>query len=217
MSPMQKITRKNHRPFLEKWKTDASVLEIGAGNAVGGHSYKELFPNGHTFDINPKRSPDTVGDAHNMPFDDKSFDYVLCTEVLEHLHTPQQAILEMKRVLKSGGKLILTTRFAFPIHDAPNDYYRYTEYGLRHLFRDWRIEELVSETKTMSTIGALLQRIGFQTDVKGGKFTKSIIYSSAWLFDNLNWVIKKEYGDIKKETTIQQIITTGYYMVAIKE
>ena len=73
------------------------------------------------------------------------------------------AIAEMKRVLKPGGKLLLTTRFVFPLHDVPNDYFRFTKYGLQHLLKDgWEIIELEDETSTKDTIAALLQRIGFR-------------------------------------------------------
>jgi len=212
---MQKITRKHLRPFLEKYATDVVVLEIGGGRVHGNHSYEDLFPNRHTFDLDSKRMPDTVGDAHNLPFEDNSFKFILCTEVLEHLHTPHQAISEMKRVLQPGGTLILTTRFVYPIHDAPHDYFRFTKYGLEHLFSAWKITELIPECSTLSSVGALLQRVGFQTDVRGGKFTKAIIYFLAYLFDKLQWIVIKEYGDIKKSEVNKDIITTGYYM-AIK-
>ncbi len=214
---MKKITRKHLRPFLEKYATDKVVLEIGGGRVSTNHSYEDLFPNRHTYDLDPKRLPDTVGDAHDLQFGNDSFDCVLCTEVLEHLHTPQKAIDEMKRVLRPGGTLILTTRFVFPIHDAPHDYFRYTKYGLQHLFRDWEMIELIPETKTMSAIGALIQRVGFQSDVKGGKLSKAMLYGLAWIFDHLNSLVKSEYGDIKKESLETDIITTGYYMVAKKK
>lgn len=210
---MQKITRKHLRPFLERYATTEIVLEIGGGRVTSNHSYEDLYPNRHTFDIDPERKPDTVGDAHKLPFGDASFNYILCTEVLEHLHTPQQAIGEMYRVLKPGGSLILTTRFVFPIHDAPHDYYRYTKYGLEHLFKEWSIEELIPETETFSGVGALIQRIGFQTSLKGGKFTKLLIYGLAFILDNLNWLIKEEFGDIGKKRKEETIITTGYYAV----
>jgi SAM-dependent methyltransferase len=199
------------------YATSAQVLEIGGGRVKSNHSYEDLFPNRHTYDIDPKRQPDTVGDAHALPFSDGSFEFILCTEVLEHLHTPQKAIDEMCRVLKSGGTLIITTRFVFPIHDAPHDYYRYTEYGLRHLFRDWKIIELKAETESFSAIGALMQRLGFQSDLKGGKFTKMLLYFFAFIFERLNWVIQKEYGDITKKSRAQNIFTTGYYLVCSKE
>ncbi len=213
---MKKITRKHLRPFLENYATNQVVLEIGGGRVSTNHSYQDLFPNRHTYDLDPNRQPDTVGDAHTLTFKDNSFEFILCTEVLEHLHTPQKAIDEMKRVLKPGGTLILTTRFVFPIHDAPYDYYRYTEFGLKHILRDWKIIELRAETESFSAIGALIQRLGFQTDVKGGRFTKILMYAIAWIFDGLNFLIKKEYGDIQKKTITTNNFTTGYYVAAIK-
>lgn len=211
---MKKITRKHLRPFLGKYSTSEKVLEIGGGRVEGNHSYGDIFPNRHTFDIDPQRKPDTVGDAHKLPFDDNSFSFILCTEVFEHLHSPWIVVEEMQRVLKPGGKLILTTRFVYPIHDAPHDYYRYTKYGLQRLFQEWNIIELTPETKTFSTIAALLQRIIFQSDLKGGKLTKAAVYMFTLLFDRLNVLIKSEYGDIKKTSTEEQILTTGYYLAA---
>ncbi|MEK7639428.1 MAG: class I SAM-dependent methyltransferase [Patescibacteria group bacterium] len=213
---MQKITRKNLRPFLEKHATKDIILDIGGGHAENNHSYGDIFPNRHTLDIDPLRKPDTVGDVHQLPFGDGSFDHILCTEVLEHLHTPQRAIDEMHRVLRENGRLILTTRFVFPIHDAPNDFYRYTKYGLRHLLRAWDIEELVPETNTIVTIAALLQRISFQTTMRGGKFTKGVLYLITWCIGHLPTLIKKEFGDIRRKTNETDILTTGYYVVATK-
>jgi hypothetical protein len=39
----------------------------------------------------------------------------------------------MNRVLAKGGQLVLSTPLFWPVHEAPYDYYRFTEYGLRHL------------------------------------------------------------------------------------
>ena len=213
---MKKITRKHLRPYLSKYSTKKKVLDIGGGRVDTNHSYEDLFPNRHTFDIDPKREPDTVGDAHSLPFENESFEFILCTEVLEHLHSPHVAISEMNRVLKKGGEIVLTTRFVYPIHDAPHDYYRFTEFGLRKLFEKWDVIEIFPETETFSTVGALLQRIGFQTDLKGGKLAKAFIYLFAILFDKINFLIKNEYGDIKKESRVNNIMTTGYYLYAKK-
>jgi SAM-dependent methyltransferase len=211
---MKKITRKNLEKFLKEYSTNELILDIGAGRVETNHSYIQFFPNRHTIDIDAARMPDTVGDIHALPFNDCSFSFILCTEVLEHCHTPQKAIDEMYRVLKPGGKLVLTTRFVYPIHDAPHDYFRYTKYGLRHLFKNWNIEVIKPETETFSALGALFQRIGFQTNMRGGKFTKFLLYLAAWLFDNLNWLLKEEYGNIQKSKSEETIISTGYYLVA---
>ncbi len=214
---MKKITRRYLRKFLEEHATKSEVLEIGGGRVNTNHSYEDIFPNRHTFDIDPKRNPDTIGDAHDLPFNDCSFENILCTEVLEHLHSPWVAITEMHRVLKPGGRLILTTRFVYPIHDAPHDYFRFTEYGLKSLFKEWDIEVLTTETKTFSSLAALFQRVIFQTDVVGGKITKGFLYLVALLLERLDWLLKVEYGDIGKTSKVTNIITTGYYMVAKKK
>lgn len=208
----RKITRKSLEKFLARHASDEKVLDIGSG----GSSYGKYFPNRLTIDIDPERKPEVVGDAHELPFEDASFSLVLCTEVLEHLVDPPKAISEMRRVLKPGGKLILTTRFMYPLHDIPHDYFRYTRYGLEHLFREWRDVTIQGEVGTMSTIGVLLQRIILQTDVRGGKFTKALLMLLALLFTKLEWLLRAEYGDIRRETKTFNIFSSGYYLTAQK-
>ena len=58
------------------------------------------------------------GDAHNLPLESEEFDYVICTEAFHHYHSQNQAIAEMKRVLKNKGKIIIVdiNFFWLPIH-----------------------------------------------------------------------------------------------------
>jgi SAM-dependent methyltransferase len=77
---------------------------------------------------------DIIGNAYDTNLEDAICDTVLCTEVLEHLEEPQVAVKEMNRILKPGGFVILTVPFFWPIHEAPRDFYRYSEHGLRYLF-----------------------------------------------------------------------------------
>ena len=58
------------------------------------------------------RKIDLVSDITSIPSPDKSFDTILCSEVLEHIPEPTHALDEFERLLKSGGKLILTAPFA---------------------------------------------------------------------------------------------------------
>lgn len=209
------MTRERLDPFIAAHASSARTLDIGCANSP----YSVLFPNRVGFDVSPGRGVDVVGDAHDLPFQDGEFEQILCTEVLEHLHTPQKAIDEMRRVLTKGGVLILTTRFLFPLHDTPGDYFRYTMYGLRHLLREWEIVTLEEESNTMGTFAVLLQRIAFQCDVRGGKFTKAILLLLARGARAFQWLLKKEYGMRNKQNTreVTSIMTSGYYLVARKK
>lgn len=75
--------------------------------------------------------PHVFGDAHCLPFADGTFDTVLMLDVLEHLSDPGTALGEAARVLKSDGKIVLVVPFAYPLHDEPHDYQRYTRHGLK--------------------------------------------------------------------------------------
>jgi SAM-dependent methyltransferase len=50
-----------------------------------------------------------VGSVMDLPFEDASFDYVVCTEVIEHTTRPSRAVAELARVLRLGGTLVLST------------------------------------------------------------------------------------------------------------
>lgn len=208
---MKKITRHKLNKFLEKYKSDKLTLDLGCKDSP----YKELFPNRIGLDVEPGAGVDVVGDAHSLPFEDNKFETIVCTEVLEHLHSPLMAIKEMKRVLKPDGLLILTTRFIFPLHDAPNDYYRFTKYGLKYLFKDWEIVELREETDSVTGIGILFERLLLQTDSRHRVF-KTVWLFLRWVLPKLRYFVKNEYEDINRKNKENNIITSGYYLVCKK-
>ncbi|MCL2744571.1 MAG: class I SAM-dependent methyltransferase [Planctomycetaceae bacterium] len=77
-------------------------------------------------------------DILNLPYEDNTFDYVVCGMVLEHVEGDvRQAISKCKRVLKPGGIVYHTTNFAYPVHGAPYDFWRFTTHGLKLLHKDW--------------------------------------------------------------------------------
>jgi SAM-dependent methyltransferase len=87
---------------------------------------------------------DIVSDAYDIPLSDSSIDCILCTEVLEHLEEPGDALKSANRVLRPGGVALYTVPFSWPIHEAPRDFYRYSEFGLKYLFEKagFRIVEI---------------------------------------------------------------------------
>jgi len=49
-------------------------------------------------------------DIFSLPFEDKTFDIVICSQVLTHLHNYKKPLIEMKRVLKDDGIIIIDVR-----------------------------------------------------------------------------------------------------------
>ncbi len=211
----RKITRPRLGAFLARYASNGKTLDIGCGNDC----YTKYFPNKTTLDIEarPGVKVDIIADAHDLSqIPDASFDVVLCTEVLEHLHTPAQAIAEFNRILVPGGLLLLSTRFIFPLHDVPGDYYRYTKYGLRHLLSNFEILELTEEASTVETLAVLFQRLGFQCDTLWFKPFKLFWFLGARALQLFSLVLTKEYGDIGHKHPEKNILASGYYVAAEK-
>ncbi len=68
-----------------------------------------------------------------LPFPNSTFDTIIISEVLEHVANPEGVFSEMARILRPGGRILLSVPFYYKIHEAPFDYYRYTEFALRYL------------------------------------------------------------------------------------
>ncbi len=112
------------------------LLDVGCGSKP----YRSLFEVeayiGLDVDSESSRRlavADQLYDGHSFPFDDKIFDSVLCNQVLEHVFNPDQFLCEIARILKPGGKLLLTVPFVWDEHEQPHDYARYSSFGLRAL------------------------------------------------------------------------------------
>lgn len=65
-----------------------------------------------------------------IPVADNTFDFVLCTQVLEHVPDPLAAVREAHRVLKPSGQLLLTVPQGYGVHGEPFNYFNFTRYGL---------------------------------------------------------------------------------------
>jgi len=113
-----------------------TLLDIGAGDrwiaaklpATAGYLALDHPATGmHLY----RAAPDVFADAAALPLPDASMDGVVCLEVLEHVPDPARVIREIARVLKPGASAWLSMPFLYPVHDAPFDFQRYTEYGLR--------------------------------------------------------------------------------------
>jgi SAM-dependent methyltransferase len=115
------------------------VLNIGAGGELAARVGRLRASSVVHVDLDRSKRPDVIADARDLAcFGDGCFDAVFLLEVLEHVVEPDRALAAVHRVLRAGGLLVISTPFVFEIHEAPHDYYRFTEHGLRHLLRGFR-------------------------------------------------------------------------------
>lgn len=101
--------------------------------------------------------PDLFADAASLPLSDCSVDAVVLLEVLEHLAKPKEALAEIERVLRPRGRLLLSVPFMYPVHDAPQDFQRFTEFGLLRELKaaGLHVERIESSLGTAESAGLL--------------------------------------------------------------
>jgi SAM-dependent methyltransferase len=114
------------------------LLDIGCGNKP----YKKMFAGriaeyvGCDVVQSSESQVDIICPATAIPLPDKSFDTILCTQVIEHVADHRALIGEAYRLLKAGGILILSGPMYWPLHEEPYDFFRFTKHGFRHILED---------------------------------------------------------------------------------
>ncbi len=144
-----------------------STLDIGAGLKP----FKDYFNSSSytSLDANPNLHPDVIGSILNLPAENHSYDSVVCLEVLEHINDTKRAVSEIARVTRSGGTLLLSTPMHWPLHYEPEDYYRFTPYGLKEILKPYF--DVVHTEK----IGGLFSFLGARTAEKSALFLYKLL------------------------------------------
>lgn len=156
--------------------------------------------------------PDHTWDGIRMPFDDNSFESVMATEVLEHIHNPREFLDEVRRVLKPNGKLFFTVPFLWNLHEVPHDHYRYTPFALREIllkssFKNIELHPMGGWHRSMAQmLGLWVRRAGF------GKIMRNVL--SLILQPIIGYLLLLENKKEVKFTEGQMI--TGLYGIAQK-
>lgn len=130
------------------------------------HDFGEYKPNYSTVGLQSEKwdYPEQYikCDIIDMPFENESIDVVLCTEVFEHIENPVEALREFSRVVKKGGRVILTAPFASLVHMAP---YYYNSGFSRYWYEKnlskfgFRILEMKSNGDYFSWLGQEINRL----------------------------------------------------------
>ena len=140
----KKVSRKNLYKFIYASikkinNKNNKVLNIGSGGEIE-NELKKYFNNLYSIDIDKKRSPDQIIDLCDKNFKKKikfKPNLVCIFEVLEHTKDPKLAINNIYKLLKKNDYCLASVPFNFHIHDEPNDFWRFTYYGIKFLFKDF--------------------------------------------------------------------------------
>lgn len=120
-----------------------SVLDFGCGTMP----YRDLLVN--TSDYTPleydpllpegkllEKGATMYYGGRKLPFPDNSFDAIISFQVLEHVRDITSVMAELRRVAKPSAYIVLSVPFIWPEHERPDDYRRFTEWGMRSLLEE---------------------------------------------------------------------------------
>jgi SAM-dependent methyltransferase len=157
------------RSFVKKCSEevgdDKRILDAGAGSCPFKkyflHSKYESTDFEQIFDQRNKGLHNFICDLQKIPCEKNEYDFILNTEVLEHVPYPQEVIKEFYRILKPKGRLFLTTPQSWEVHGYPYNFFNFTKGGLELLFKNagFRIIGIYPRGGIFSEIGTKIKEL----------------------------------------------------------
>lgn len=197
-------TLHNFVEFKASAHIKGSVLDVGGG---WGRWKTQLASHATKYSISDLYDPnaDFKDDARKLSNKSNSFDTVVCFEALEHIDDMDKVVSELYRVLKKGGKALVTAPFLFSRHGNLNDYWRFTPDGLVFVFQKAGFEILESGTvgNIFSVLGSFC-KTKLKTYGRQGKLIK-------WVFIVLHGLFAKLYALFPRDNDV--FFTNSYAIV----
>lgn len=172
---------------------DVSVLDLGGRDRMGDDAGEYFDTREHvTLDIVPGMNVDVVADAHSMAevVGEDRFDYVYSTSVFEHLAMPWLVVLELNRVMRTGGRVLIHAPHSVGLHDFPWDYWRFSDTAWDALFNEWtgfRILDRSLDHEVFLVPFAMHPRHGAAEDAAG--FEASVVVAEKIGPARLDWPV----------------------------
>lgn len=145
-----------------------------------------------------------------IPLNSDSFDSVILSDVLEHVSKPEKLLVEIQRLLRQDGYLILNVPFLYWIHESPNDFYRYTEFALNLLLRNSNFE-----VEVLEPIGGLLETWADIT-AKLTSYIPGIKHFVPWTLFSLVFLLRNVKFIKSRFEQLDKLFPLGYFVVARK-
>jgi ubiquinone/menaquinone biosynthesis C-methylase UbiE len=157
---------------------------------------------------------DIISDITSIPEKEESFDAILCTEVFEHIPDPIAAIKEFSRLLRPGGKLILTAPFASMTHFAP--YHFFT--GFNRYFYEYHLPKSGFHIESVSFNGNYFDFLGQELQRADHMAIKYSNDKPGMLeYQALKLVRKMLKRFSAKGNSSSELLTSGVHVIAVKQ
>ncbi len=208
--------RKYLDAFLESIRPSFSgvVLDIGGERVDNRSAFTppiEQVEKWIIINIDKASQPDIEASADDIPLEDGLADFVVMTELLEHVLYPAAVLSEASRLMKSGASAYITMPFLYQVHGDPQDFSRWTDTMMRMKVEaaGLRVESIEPMGGIFAVIYDLLRAHIYRTSVDGTfmfKVKVKFINAISCLFNVMD---QRSLGSTR-------YITTGWAVVAKK-
>jgi SAM-dependent methyltransferase len=142
------LVLRRRRQIFQQWllqeKNDLDVLDVGGRIQTYRALFQDRLRSYVAMDLRSAPLVNAVARAEQIPFASNQFDLVICTQVLEYIPDPRIVMAEIRRVLKPGGRLLLSIPAVFP-RDADQDTWRFLPQSIKILLADFAQMEIAPE------------------------------------------------------------------------
>jgi SAM-dependent methyltransferase len=205
---LQKETQSALLALRELLPPGAVVLDIGCGNQPLRATIEECGWIYKSLDVaqNDFQNVNFIARIDSEFTIDEKFDLLVCTEVLEHVLRWEKAFENFGKLCKAKAKVLITTPFFFPLHEAPHDYWRPTPYAIQSFasLYNFSVLKQVSAGSPWDALGTLLNST-YLTSSDDGFFKKL----KAWLLLKFISYLKKQLLD-RKITDVLKVEGSWY-------
>jgi len=161
------------------------LLNAGCGSrAINSYLLANTVTAITDYDIASPNPDVVVGPLELMPFEDETFDSVLCNAVLEHVVNAEDSMRELARVVKPNGHVVVAVPFLQPFHACPTDFRRYTADGLADLG-----SRVGLDVVCVLPVHSIAQTLGWiiweYAQEKGGRLRRSAAWAIAFALTRL--------------------------------
>jgi SAM-dependent methyltransferase len=188
-----------------------NILDVGCGSKP----YKSIFKvndyRGLDIDSPLTRNlnaADDFYDGTNFPYQQNRFDAVLCNQVLEHVFNPDEFLAEINRVLKPGGKLLISVPFVWDEHEQPYDYARYSSFGLKALLEKSGFK-LIRHKKLCADASILFQLINaylYKITINWPRYLQLIFTFSIVAFFNVLGIVARSILPANQDLFLDHVV-----------